>query len=249
VRDIAKLAKASDGTARLPALPVYRVSQVRMGVSLDYLTMQDREKEKPAVAPDAAACMPVHMIKTEASGTQTLVTAQPFKVEVDSPTDLVAVLAVPLALAVAAGIFTLLSNRQQIKASTANYRHTWQLDLRNAIVDFLGAATELQVLSTGNMRFLVLPEAGPLRTQLLAARWKVEIMLDSRKSYAIELNAAMKAVVDLTFRLDEPDGSEVGSAMKRVSNASQVALEQAWQDIRRDLHSNKGPKNRGGENV
>lgn len=197
---------------------------------------------------EASACIPAHLIKSTSTQTQ-LVVSEPLKIQLDSPTDYLAILIVPLALAIAAGVFAILTNRQQIKASTADYRHTWQLDLRNAIVSFLSAATQIRIRAMDDPMFVTKVEAEDLRTQLLSAQWTVTLMLDTKKQYATELKDAMSEMITIIFS-DTPDESGEGSKiMKRLTKAAQFALEQAWQDIRRDLHHRKKRDEGGGANV
>lgn len=182
----------------------------------------------------AGACIPAHLIKSTESQIQYAVSPQPFKVALDSPTDFVAVLVVPIALAIAAGIFTIISNREQMKASTANFRHTWQLDLRNAMVSYLGAVQQMLVRAKSNDRFPISLEAESIRTQMFAAQNTIILMLDTEKQYAKELKAQMLAVTNAIYdfpgRIDD-----ALNALDNVMSLSQTALERAWQDIRRDL--------------
>jgi len=182
----------------------------------------------------AEACIPAHLIKSTESQTQYMVSPQPFQVVLDSPTDFVAVLVVPIALAIAAGVFTIISNREQMKASTANFRHTWQLDLRSAMVSYLGAAQQMLVRAKSNHRFPSLLEAESIRTQMFAAQNTIILMLDTEKQYAKDLKAQMFAVSDAIYDFPARIDDAV-SALRNVVPLSQTALERAWKDIRRDL--------------
>jgi len=197
---------------------------------------------------EASACIPAHLIKTTSTQSQ-LVVSEPLKIQLDSPTDYLAILIVPLALAIAAGIFAILTNRQQIKANTANYRHTWQLDLRNAIVSFLSAATQIRVRAVDDPLFVTKVEAEALRTQLLSAQWTVALMLDTKKPYATELKDAMSDMMDSVFSSTSAEGDEMKKIMNRLSKAGRFALEQAWQDIRRDLQHRQPRDEGGGANI
>jgi len=166
---------------------------------------------------------------------QILISPQPIKLEVDAPTDWVAVLLTPLALAIAAAIFAGRTNRQQIASSTANFRHTWQLDLRAALVSYLGAVKQLSVKAALNPRHPLSDEAEELRAQLLSSQATVALMLDNKKQYAKDLKNVMAETSNALFDVP-PDIAAVLVGMEKVIGASQVALELAWQDIRKDLH-------------
>lgn len=183
-------------------------------------------------------CAPLHLVAGTSTPTQYTLSPQPFKIALDSPTDYVAALVLPLALAIAAGVFTVMSNRQQIKASTANFRHTWQLDLRNAMVSYIGAAQHLLIRTRSTPSFPQSEQAEAVRTQLFTAQNTVILMLDPDKQYANDLKAKMLEVNNAIFG-DPPDTYASVGAMNQVIFLSQQALENAWRDIRRDLHHKK----------
>lgn len=217
-------------------------SKIRISTPLS--DMIDPTKTSTNDVMEASPCIPAHLIKSTSTQSQ-LVVSEPLKIQLDSPTDYLAILIVPLALAIAAGVFAMLTNRQQIKANTANYRHTWQLDLRNAIVSFLSAATQIKVRAMEDPLFVTKVEAEALRTQLLSAQWTVTLMLDTKKPYATELKDAMSELMDTVFSDTPMDGDANAKIMKRLSKAARFALEQAWQDIRRDLQ-HRQPRDEGG---
>lgn len=183
-------------------------------------------------------CFPGYLMKPTASQTQYVVPPQPFKVALDSPTDFVAVLVVPVVLAIAAGVFTVISNREQLKSSAASFRHTWQIDLRNALVSYIAAAQQMLVRTGTNARFPLSTDAEPVRTQMFTAQNTVLLMLDTEKQYAKDLKAKMGKTNDALFSVP-PDTDVALETLQSVVEMSQEALEHAWQDIRRDLRIGK----------
>jgi len=172
--------------------------------------------------------------------------SQPLKIKVDTDTDWLAVLVTPLAIAIAAGIFTYFSNRQQIRSSTANYRHTWQVDLRNALVNYVSAAQQILVKAASNNRFPLHQDAESLRTQLLSAQNTIALMLDAEKDYAKKLKKEMLAANKAIFSVPpELDNGHI--ALNEVIAAGRIAIERAWKDIRRDLHHGAKIELRTGE--
>lgn len=195
-------------------------------------------KAKAVVAPPTAPTATPRIGDTQS---QILVAPQPIKIEVDSPTDWVAVVLTPLALTIAAGYFAARTNRQQMRSNTANYRHTWQLDLRNALVTYIGAVHQLNLKAALNPRFPLSDEGEALRNQLLSSQATVALMLDTKYQYAEDLNSAMSETSNAMFDVP-PDIPATMVGLQKVVSASKVALENAWQDIRRDLRHDAKPK-------
>ena len=185
------------------------------------------------------ACIPAHLIKPVEPHTQYVVAPQPFKVTLDSPTDFVAVLLVPIALAIAAGVFTIISSREQMKASTANFRHTWQLDLRNSLVSFIGVAEQMFMRIKTDPSYPNSSEADAIRAQFFTAENTIILMLDTEKQYAKDLKAQMLKVRTAIFETPARADDASLDAFGKVVTLSRTALERAWQDIRRDLRVNR----------
>lgn len=200
------------------------------------VAQQDSQKEQGGDKLGQAVSMPLPSpVRITDTQSQLLVAPQPLRIEIDSPPDLVAVLITPLALAIAAGYFTVRTNRQQIRSSAANFRHTWQLDLRNALVSYIGTVHQLNVKGAVDARFPLSDAAEGLRTQLMSSQATIVLMLDTQKQYAQDLKSAMAETGNAVFSTP-PDAAATLAGLGKVVTAAQVALETAWQDIRRDLH-------------
>lgn len=187
-----------------------------------------------AMAVVASPTAPTFTAPISGTQSQILVAPQPIKIEVDSPTDWVAVLLTPLALAIAAAVFAARTNRQQTRSNTANFRHTWQLDLRSALVSYIGAVHQMTLKAALNPRFPLSDEGEAIRNQLLSTQATVVLMLDTQKQYAKDLNAAMSETSNAIFDIP-PDVPAAMVGMEKVIPAAKEALENAWKDIRRDL--------------
>lgn len=165
-------------------------------------------------------------VRSELSGI-----SQPFKVEVDTPTDWPSVTAT-LLVGVAVAYFAWVSQRSQIRSSTAGYRHTWLQALRDAVLKFIAATSEINYKLKADPQFSAKPESDEIFRQLVTAQGAIHLMLDKKKRYTVEIEQAMLEVRNAIRAVDE---DRIERAVVQFTNKAQEVLELAWQDMRRDL--------------
>lgn len=155
----------------------------------------------------------------------------PVKVEVDNPTDWPAIL-LPFVLGAAAFYFAWLNQQQQIRSSLAAHRDSWLRELRSAAVEFVGVAAELNFCLGSTPAFQGSPEQLALLTRLYRSYATIELMLDKKHP---ENKALMTAVTEVIESCDVVTGNRLNDALLDFNEKCQLVLEDAWQDVRRDL--------------
>ena len=112
---------------------------------------------------------------------QILISPQPVKIDIDTPTDWPAVIA-PFVLGAAAFYFTSANQIQQIRSSTANYRNEWLKEIRATAIDFTSAAFDYFYRHTNedNFRENNHAEARALITRMVKAQATMVLMLDAK---------------------------------------------------------------------
>jgi hypothetical protein len=192
------------------------------------------------VASSSANASTLHITSKEVTQAQIIVTPQPLKIDIDTPTDWPAVLA-PFVLGAAAFYFTSSNQTQQIRSSTASYRNEWLKEVRAAAIEFTSVAFEYQLRKVSNPAFGADEddEARALLTRMLKAQATMVLMLDVKQPYAKEINNLMH---DVTLNIEQGGTNLLTAAqnLREFNNQTHLVLEKAWQDIRKDLGNKKG---------
>lgn len=165
---------------------------------------------------------------------QVTVSPQPIELKIDTPTDWPAV-ALPFVLGAIGIFFTLMSQAQQIRASTAQFRNEWLKEVRSAAVEFGAASMEVQVACGKNPNFMTTAQAFELMNRAFIARTKLVLMLDEKQQYTKDIS---KAIGDV-LKEAHVYSPRFDAAMLSFETHARIALETAWQDIRRDLGQTK----------
>jgi len=167
--------------------------------------------------------------------TEIISAKDPILLKIDSPTDWPVAVVTPIVIALAAAWFAFVNQRFQIRSTTANFRHSWQIELRSAVTSYIGTALEINMKCLRDVNFLNKPEAEPLISKLATSRAMIRVMLDKNKNYTNEIVKLMDQISD---NLDDR-GSIFDEKITEFANKSQEVLEVAWGDIRRDLLGKK----------
>jgi hypothetical protein len=144
------------------------------------------------------------------------------KIDVDTPTDWPAVF-VPFVLGAIGIYFAKVSQSQQIRSSTANFRNAWLQEVRNAAVDFGTSAMEIQLNCGKNPQFMTSDRAFELTNGMLVARTKLMLMLDENKEYTARVSEAITNVIRESRRYSD----DFNAALVEFERASRVVLESA----------------------
>ncbi|GAB3365021.1 MULTISPECIES: hypothetical protein [Giesbergeria] len=160
---------------------------------------------------------------------------QPVRLSVDTSTDWPAVIATS-SVAIAVGIMTYISQRNQIRASKAGFRHDWQKELRTLIAKFISLAATVRYEVGGNPDYLNSSESTELFGQLIDTHAKIELMLDRKKGYSKSIS---KITEDMILATRSSDINHLEALSNSLVDVANGVLEQAWQDIQDDLHGRK----------
>jgi hypothetical protein len=113
-----------------------------------------------------------------------------------------------------------------------SYRHTWLQALRDAVLKFIAATSEINYKLKADPQFSSKPESDEIFRQLVTAQGSIYLMLDKKKRYTTEIEHAMAEVRNAIRAVDE---DRIERAVVQFTNKAQEVLELAWQDMRRDL--------------
>lgn len=168
--------------------------------------------------------------KTADTQAVTLVDGQKFTIKIDSDTDWPSVTAT-FAVGVAIAWFAYNTQKSQIRSSAANFRHTWQNDLRSNLAQFMSKIFLIHANIRKDPDFFSKPESDKLYSEILLVQATVELMLDSTKNYTKELTRLMEETIQTAKKT--PD--KLNYVVHELNKKANEVLELAWQDIRKDL--------------
>ncbi|WP_313171106.1 hypothetical protein [Massilia oculi] len=193
------------------------------------LTPALTKQAAPILIDHGTASIPPAVAKG-ATEAQVLVVPQPFKAEIETPTDWPTVLG-PVILGLAALWFTWRNHNLQVGAASASYRNAWLQQLRAAAVDFAGAAVEIQLSCMRDVGFMRTERALNLLNRVYAGRATMRLMLDPKHDSTLLLHGAIDVVL---ARMAEPS-DEFDDALNSFERRAREVLEDAWTDIRQEL--------------
>jgi hypothetical protein len=153
------------------------------------------------------------------------------QIVVKPPTDWPAIFA-PFVLGAAAMYFTQAGQRQQIRSSTANFRHEWLKELREACVSFATAAGTMKLKNEVTQGFVTTPEFWQIVDRMISTQSKILVMLDEGDQARKQLREAMGKVIE---HMGASEGSGFQNGLVEFRNACRMVLDDAWQDMKQDL--------------
>lgn len=159
-------------------------------------------------------------------------------IKLESETDWPTVIAT--ALVGVAGILTTLLvgwfahsvQRNQIKSNVANFRHAWQVQLREKISDFVAKIAILHYRKERDPHYFSTPDSDTEYSDLLKIKAAVSLMLDPKKDYAQELSSLMEQCNSL---LKQGSIKDLNEKVNELGVKANEILELAWNDIKSDL--------------
>ena len=163
---------------------------------------------------------------------------QPLKLSVDTATDWPTVIATMM-VGVGSILTTLLvgwlshaNQRSQIRSATANFRHGWQVDLRQTTARFLSVVAKIHFEYDTNPEYSNSKEANKDYSDLIENQAMIELMLDTSKDYTPAIIGHLEKIIQM---LRSRDVSGLTEQSNKLTSRVNKVLEQTWDDIRRDL--------------
>ncbi|WP_139833400.1 hypothetical protein [Pseudomonas sp. B8(2017)] len=153
-----------------------------------------------------------------------------YTVKVENDTDWPAVIA-SLVVGLAIAWLAKQSQQSQIKSSAANFRNEWQSGLRSKIAEFSSKVALIHYKLDNDKDYLNKDASDEIFSELIYIQSIIELMLDSRKESSKQLTRTIEEVV----RELKSGRTELGALLNKLNSQASDVLEQAWQDIRRDL--------------
>lgn len=185
--------------------------------------------------PTAAEC------KNQTSS-QILVSPQPLKLDVDTPTDWPTVIAT-LIVGIGSVLTTLLvgwlsyvNQRSQIRGSIASFRQQWVSELRLTSAEFLASVAQLHLDIDADTSFLLKPESNEKYSKLIMLQSKIELMLDKKHANSTKLESLLERIIRNVKNNEKP---ELNSSVNEFHSLMRDTLENAWQQIKLDLSGKK----------
>jgi hypothetical protein len=170
---------------------------------------------------------------------------QPLKISIETTTDWPAVLATTFVgisgalIALVVGALAYIGQRNQVRAATANFRHGWQVELRQSVAKFMSIIARLHYELDANPDYLNSSESNAEYSALIETHARIELMLDRSKDYSKNIS---RLTNDLVSKVKERKTGEIGPLGGELLTVVNGVLEQAWNDIKKDL---RGTKARG----
>lgn len=180
---------------------------------------------------------PTQQNSSESSKALTL-SPQPIQLSVESSTDWPTVMATSFVgitgafVALAVGAMAYLGQRNQVRAATANFRHGWQIELRELIAKFIAVTSRIHYELEANPDYLNSSKSNIEYSTLIETRSKIELMLDRSKSYSKDISRRLEGLISAVKKQEIDRIFELSEELLEIANG---VLEQTWQDIRNDL--------------
>lgn len=178
-------------------------------------------------------------LQNGAEGTKAFtLSPQPIQLSVESSTDWPTVMATSFVgitgafVALAVGAMAYLGQRNQVRAATANFRHGWQIELRELIAKFIAVTSRIHYELEANPDYLNSSESNIEYSTLIETRSKIELMLDRSKSYSKDIFKRLEGLISAVKKQEIDRIFELSEELLEIGNG---VLEQAWRDIRDDL--------------
>lgn len=176
------------------------------------------------------------------SSNQILVNPQPFKITAETSTDWPTVIATIL-IGVGSILTTIfvawtakISQRSQVRAAVANFRHGWQEKLRSTIARFIAITARIHYELQNNPDYLNSSESNREYSDLIENQISIKLMLDPVKDYSKEINITIEKIIK---SLKSRDSIELNILVEKLTDTSSNLFEKAWQDIKNDLGAKK----------
>lgn len=189
--------------------------------------------------------------------TEISVPSQPIQLTVNTDTDWVAAFVTPVTVGLAAAYIAWLNQRNSIRSAEslqqnsitsaealhklqyrsarATFRQTWLVDFRTFAATYVSIAGRLNLKNVESPGHVHTASADDLLIQMATARASMRMMLDSTKTYTVELVKIMDEVTDSLFSNDPAARDLTADHLKRFIDKAQEVQERAWQDIKREL--------------
>jgi hypothetical protein len=216
-----------------PVLNIKKIVPTRAEISSSHACPDRPAPGTSTVTKDQSININIGSLESEkASSSQaiTLSEAQKYTVKIDSDTDWPAVTAT-LLVGVAIAWFAFNTQRSQIRSSVANFRHDWQNNLRTKIAEFLAKAILIESKMQADPEYLNKDISDEPYSELILIQSTIELMLDTKKQYTKTLTRAMEEIIQGL----KDSSPEINEHIHSLSTTASQVLEQAWQDIRKDL--------------
>ncbi len=166
------------------------------------------------------------------------VAPQPLKLTVETPTDWPTVLATLLVgigsilITSMVGWLSYSSQRSQIRSNTANFRHKWGDDLREASAQFFATVALIKFELDGNAAFISQNESNKLFSDLVTAQFKIGLMLDKKQPYTVTILNLLSETIE-HLKLNKP--IDLNDTLNKLHDELNAVLEKTWADIKNDL--------------
>lgn len=165
---------------------------------------------------------------------------QPIQLHVDTPTDWPSVassLVVGMAgafIAVKVGVMTSQGQKNQVRASTANFRHAWQQEFKQNVGKFVSAVTRLNFELIGDKKYNESKRSEYIQIccNIIECQALIDVMLDRSKSYYDEISSTSSRIVEAAKKGDITDFEDLMNKFVDIANR---VVEKTWQDMRDDI--------------
>lgn len=176
--------------------------------------------------------------KTTEFRAELLVEPKTHTIKIESDTDWPTVIATTLVGA--AGILTTILvgwfahtvQKNQIRSNTANFRHAWQIQLRERMSDFLAKIAFMHYKKERTPNYFNTTDSDAEYSDLIKIQASIMLMLDPQKDYSKEtndlMNECIKALKDGTIE-------KLNQKANELTVKANELLELAWTDIKNDL--------------
>lgn len=160
---------------------------------------------------------------------------EPINLTIAAPTDWIASLITPVAIAVLGLWISVLTQRSMKRSSVAALRHAWSGDFQKACTDFVSSTTHLHFKLVAHRNYLRLPESNEQLVKMETAHASIRMLLPPSENYTTELIKIMDQTYGALIK-----GSPMSPKSARyhltnfVSKAQEVRMI-IWDQIGNDL--------------
>ena len=162
----------------------------------------------------------------------------PIKLAIDTSTDWPAIAATSFVgltgacVAFAVGYMAYLGQRNNVRASKANFRHGWQQEIKQLIAKFIAIIARIHYETGVNANYLDAPESNQMYSDLIETHARIELMLDQSKEYSKGISIITGDLIEAVKAREIDAINKLSNELLKVANG---VIEQTWQDIRNDL--------------
>lgn len=168
------------------------------------------------------------------SATAITIQPQPIKLEIETPIDwgTIFIGLASAAVALAVGYMGYVSQRNQVRALTANFRHNWQQEIKQMLSKLVSITIQFHHKIESDPNYREKPESNNLFSELTETYARIELMLDRKKPYSTEIT---KTIGILFKSIEDHDTQKLSEVSTTLIDLGNSLVEQTWQDIRKDL--------------